>query len=83
MNILFNLILTLLKLFVLLSLASITLSFGLCGTVGLLSAFNYQGANWGIVCMALLGFGIMWGAARGFWTLVKRFFPGRSNRFLA
>lgn len=83
MKVLLDLILTLLKLFVLFSLAGLTLGFGLCGTVGLLSAFDYQGVNWGIVFMALLGFGIMWGSARGFWTLVKRFFPGRSNRFVA
>ena len=83
MKLVFDLILTLLKLFVLLSLASITLGFGLCGTVGLLNAFDYQGANWGIVLMALLGFSMMWGSARGFWILVKRFFPGRSKHFVA
>lgn len=83
MKVLLDLILTLIKLFVLFSLAGLTLGFGLCGTVGLLNAFDYQGVNWGIVFMALLGFGIMWGSARGFWTLVKRFFPGRSNRFVA
>ncbi|MFM8445528.1 MAG: hypothetical protein ACKN9W_19590 [Methylococcus sp.] len=83
MNILFNLILTLLKLFVLLSMAGIALGFGLCGSVSLLNAFEYREVNWGIVLISLVGFSIMWGSARGFWKLAKRFFPGRSGRFEA
>ena len=78
-NVLCNLILTLIKLGVLLILVVTALGFGLCGAVGLPQAMDNDGINWGIVFLSLIGLGIMWQSIAGFRKLRNRFFPPRSS----
>lgn len=78
MKLLLDLIVTLLKVFVLLILAVTALGFGLCGAWGMPQAIDGDGINGGIVLLSFSGFGIMWLAINRFRVLAKRFFPARA-----